>query len=544
MANRWILFRWVASLAIGAVLGFGASHPAGAQSFPAIQVPTQEAVEDPPDRVGRLSRVIGAVSFQTKDGSSWSRAERNFPVAPDTRYRTGQGAAVDMDFGMHRVALAPDTEVAIDSLDGRGLGVTLRNGEIYVRLGDIGLEHWSVQTPRGLVSLGGPGRYAVNAGEGAGAIWVTTIEGQAEIAGDGVDLRAGPGQSIVATRQGGEVVVAAPDAFVTSHMRAEQQGVRPYVAPPPHVAELPGGSELAQFGQWGETPDYGTVWYPPVTPAWLPYRHGHWASVAPWGWTWVDDAPWGFAPSHYGRWAEIDGRWAWVSGFAVTPYAPALVAFFGAGVAIAHRRADDWPRGNAVGWYPLRPRETFRPWFGTTARYRQAVNAGAVAGDPSGLANRRGTTIVPARAMTSSRQMRSWAQPVTQTGLADATPGLGRPLLPPIQRMEPHRPDWPRAGQGPLQPTVITPRTAPGNIAPPRPIAPPSSSQPLPRVERPSVPMPIVPHVFAAPRMEHRPQIAPRAIEPRSVPHAAPLQVFPARPSPAPAHRERRPGER
>src|SRR5436190_15810693 len=105
------------------------------------------------------------------------------------------------------------------------------------------------------------------------------------------------------------------------------------------VAAMPGGDELAQYGSWVESPEYGQAWYPQVAPDWAPYRDGHWAYVAPWGWTWVDSAPWGFAPFHYGRWAHIGGRWGWypgglVAGRPVPVYAPALVTFFGVGAAV------------------------------------------------------------------------------------------------------------------------------------------------------------------------------------------------------------------
>ena len=116
-------------------------------------------------------------------------------------------------------------------------------------------------------------------------------------------------------------------------------------------------------------PEYGQVWYPPVSPGWVPYRQGHWAYVAPWGWTWIDDAPWGFAPFHYGRWVQIGGRWAWTPGAVAVAeppvYAPALVAFIGIGAGVALGAAL---ASGSIGWVPLGPREPFRPWYHASNR--------------------------------------------------------------------------------------------------------------------------------------------------------------------------------
>jgi hypothetical protein len=106
---------------------------------------------------------------------------------------------------------------------------------------------------------------------------------------------------------------------------------------------------------------------------WAPYHDGHWAWVDPWGWTWVDDEPWGFAVTHYGRWAHRGGRWLWVPGPVQTRayYAPALVAFVG---------GDNFQisitSGNVggVAWFPLGPREVYRPAYSVSRGYFERVN--------------------------------------------------------------------------------------------------------------------------------------------------------------------------
>jgi hypothetical protein len=87
----------------------------------------------------------------------------------------------------------------------------------------------------------------------------------------------------------------------------------------------------------------------------------------------VDDAPWGFAVSHYGRWANLRGTWGWVPGPVRTRayYAPALVAFVGGGnfqLAISSGNVD------GVAWFPLGPREIYRPSYPVSRGYFENIN--------------------------------------------------------------------------------------------------------------------------------------------------------------------------
>ena len=88
----------------------------------------------------------------------------------------------------------------------------------------------------------------------------------------------------------------------------------------------------------------------------------------------MDDAPWGFAVSHYGRWTNLSGTWGWVPGPVRTRayYAPALVVFVG---------GDNFQltisSGNVVGgvaWFPLGPREVYRPVLPVSRGYFENIN--------------------------------------------------------------------------------------------------------------------------------------------------------------------------
>jgi hypothetical protein len=123
------------------------------------------------------------------------------------------------------------------------------------------------------------------------------------------------------------------DAKVSPHSRERYEAPR-Y---DPSLGEF--RDSLSPYGEWIDTPEYGTVWRPAVDDGWRPYFRGRWAWTAA-GWYWVADEPFGWAVYHYGRWAYLDGiGWSWLPGHR---WAPAWVAW-------------RWGDGYA-GWCPLGPR--------------------------------------------------------------------------------------------------------------------------------------------------------------------------------------------
>ena len=83
--------------------------------------------------------------------------------------------------------------------------------------------------------------------------------------------------------------------------------------------------ELAPYGHWEQTAEYGLVWVPNgVGPDWQPYTDGRWVETA-WGWSFASSVPWGSVVFHYGRWGFRAGvGWFWVPGYV---WAPAWVSW-------------------------------------------------------------------------------------------------------------------------------------------------------------------------------------------------------------------------
>lgn len=513
---------------------------APAASFGGVAPSLSRQAGDPPARVGRLALINGTVSFHTTDEDHWEPATLNYPVTSGNAFWTEPGARAEIEAAGTRFTMGEQTELDLDTLDEQSMVATEPQGEVYLRVSRLAEGQTDVvQTPRGVVTIRTPGRYAVVAGDTEHPTMVTVLEGTAEIAADNLSQQVGASQTAVITGSENfqaKIEPAQPDAFLTAVLDAERKAEHPAprqkaVAPPAVVAEMSGGEDLANYGEWESAPQYGTVWYPQVPSGWVPYREGHWAYVEPWGWTWVDAAPWGFAPFHYGRWVSIDGRWAWVPAeytVAEAPppiYAPALVSFFNPGTAIAAGVAVG---ALAVGWLPLGPREVYRPWYHCSPNYLRGVNVRQVRNvtnitntritnvTVNNYVNRVAATGMPAAAMATSRPVAAAARPIPVAQLGHARPIVGRvpvapttatagvsPALagrlhlkpPPASAAAPARPTAPgpaisagafHPGSAPLRNPAIRGATANGTAPVPRAAHPgPANRPPLPPLAMP-----------------------------------------------------------
>jgi hypothetical protein len=123
----------------------------------------------------------------------------------------------------------------------------------------------------------------------------------------------------------------------------QAEGPPPAEALPPQTAPSMQTfqADLAPYGRWVDTPEYGSVWVPYAAQRsdWQPYTDGHWVYTQ-WGWSFVSDVPWGWAPFHYGRWGWTPALgWFWVPRLV---WAPAWVS---------------WRYTNGhVAWSPFAPR--------------------------------------------------------------------------------------------------------------------------------------------------------------------------------------------
>lgn len=331
---------------------------------------------DPPSRVARLSFQSGSVSFRPGSVEDWTPAALNYPLTTGDHLWTESGARAEMHVGSTGIRMASGTALAILNLDDNIVQLSLTEGSLEVTIRSLGEEEsYEVDTPNAAISLLRPGRYRIDADDDNQVTVVTVRGGEAEISGAGsaFPVRASESARLTGVDSVAQEVGAAPgpdefDGWCEARDRREEQSqsVR-YVG-----QDMTGYEDLDQYGVWREDAQYGWIWAPRgLMVGWAPYRYGRWVWVEPWGWTWVDEEPWGFAPFHYGRWAYAGGGWVWVPGTMVRRpvYAPALVAFVGGpGFAISVSA------GGPVGWFPLGPREVYRPAYHVSDVYVRQVN--------------------------------------------------------------------------------------------------------------------------------------------------------------------------
>lgn len=333
---------------------------------------------DPPSRVARLSFMTGAVSFSPAGEDDWVQATINRPLTTGDRLWADAGARTEIQVGGAMIRMNADTGVTVLNLDDRITQLQLTQGALNVRVRRLEPDQvFEVNTPNLAFAVRQPGEYRIEVDPDGDATTIVVRKGQAEVYGEGaayaIDSRQPYRFTGTGLRNYEYVEVPPLDDFDRwsrdRDRRYDNSRSARYVS-----EDVVGYQDLDEYGTWRVDVTYGNVWVPNrVAADWAPYHDGHWAWVDPWGWTWVDDAPWGFAVSHYGRWTNLRGSWGWVPGPVRTRayYAPALVAFIG----------DDHfqltiSSGNigGVAWFPLGPREVYRPAYPVSRHYFENVN--------------------------------------------------------------------------------------------------------------------------------------------------------------------------
>lgn len=342
------------------------------------------AQADPPGRIGRIAVLSGTVNlYNPTTGESFS-APRNQPLTSGDILSTEPDARTEIQIGSMSVRLDGATSLQLVQIDDAQVRLYLDRGRAIAKLDSREtLDDFSLETRDGRFTARNTGIYRVDTDESHTT--GTAYYGALRFDGRDGDLDIGAGQSArftngFQTRHG--LSNAIQDDFTRWSAARDQRlaagNSSRYVSP-----EMTGATDLDDYGQWSETPEYGAIWFPrSVAADWAPYRSGHWAWVAPWGWTWVGHEPWGFAPFHYGRWVRHHGIWGWVPGarLARPVYAPALVAWTsapGIHISISSGRAP------TVGWFPLAPREVYVPIYRSSEHHVRRVNATHVSTIPN-----------------------------------------------------------------------------------------------------------------------------------------------------------------
>jgi len=328
---------------------------------------------DPPGRVAMVNVAEGQVSLSPAASDTWTTDVRNRPLGSGDKLWTDLNSRADVKVGSTSVRLGPQTGIELLGVDDSRLQLRLSAGtvQLHVRRLDPG-QSLELATPAGAVTVLRPGTYRLDVADGVDDLRVEVMRGQAEVATQARTYTLETGQ-LGEYAGGGSAQTTSllpADDFDNWATALDQRDDRS-VAARYVSADVPGYSELDDYGDWANYPTYGAVWVPRVAVDYVPYRDGHWAWIAPWGWTWVDSAPWGFVPFHYGRWVSLGGRWGWCPG-PIGPrayFAPALVGWIG-----GHGWNEGYAGRAAVGWFPLGWNEPYRPSYRASAAYARELN--------------------------------------------------------------------------------------------------------------------------------------------------------------------------
>jgi len=330
--------------------------------------------DEPVQRVARITFIDGDVAFLRAGVSEWSDAAINLPLLTGDQIYAGPGARVEIQLGRgYYIRLSENTALTFTDLSHTAAQFEVTEGIALIRLERYGsaFERFEVDTPNAALLLQQDGFYRIDV-RGEEASEVIVRNGLAEVTtSDGVfSLREGQ-RLLVDTGDNGRLEIVADssrDAWDDwSHERDTTIDRGPLSFAPTYVNQQEtdnhcfyGASELSSYGTWTNYGSYGYCWVPRVSSGWAPYRNGQWLWIPRAGWSWWSNEPWGWAPYHYGRWVYLNGLgWAWSPGIGSSYYRyghsyyqwrPALVGFFNCST----------PRGNYIGWYPLRPGERWR----------------------------------------------------------------------------------------------------------------------------------------------------------------------------------------
>ena len=387
--------------------------------------------DDPSSRIARVAFIQGAVSFQPAGTEDWVAAPLNRPLTTGDTVYGDQDSRAELQLGDSVMRLGGGSELSFVNLADTVTQVQLTAGTLLLRVRDLeDNETYEVDTPNLAFSVLRPGLYRIAVDPSSNTTTVTVRSGQGEVTGNGAayTMRNGDSDVYSGTDALSVDALAPPqeddfDAWSSQRdHRSERDVSAQYVS-----SDVVGYEDLDDYGSWSSSPEYGNVWYPSqVEAGWAPYHSGHWAYIAPWGYTWVDDKPWGFAPFHYGRWVWARNAWGWCPaaprpqyGPYVRPvYAPALVAWVGAGAGIA--------------WFALGPREVYVPSYHVSQNYVRDINISNTTVNRTVINNVYNTTIinnktvnvtyinrgVPGAVAATSAQAFASAQPVQKNRFA------------------------------------------------------------------------------------------------------------------------------
>ena len=287
-----------------------------AQEADAADAPVSHA------RIVRVSYVTGEVDLDS--GNGFESVTLNVPVTESNRLQTHSNgwAEVQMEDGS-MIRLAPDTLISFATLarsssGGTVTAIDLDQGEAEFKILKSSGNNFEVSVRNKTVVLGRSGFFRVT----------STNDDPMEVAVWKGSLAVHDGES------GQDVAIKKNETFVLDPNDPARYALDPnteadeldewskqrdsaagsYAANQSSPNQY-GMSDLGNYGQYTDDPEYGNLWQPYGAGLdWDPYGNGYYANTGL-GYTWISAYPWGWMPYRFGHWIFINGRgWFWAPG--------------------------------------------------------------------------------------------------------------------------------------------------------------------------------------------------------------------------------------
>lgn len=372
MALPRLSFRIPAALLVAALaLPFWGAQSAFAQS----NAYDEDLEDQPPSRVGRISRLDGDAAMRQPGSTQWTDADNNAPVFEGDEFFTSDNSRLEMQFGGGRyVRLGEDTDVVVAALDTDRVRLEMPVGSLIVSLRHFsGGDEFEISAPSAAITIKDEGTYRIDVTD-AGDTRMSVHEGKADVSTPDRSIRVEEGETAsmpygdpslvdVVAWTGYDALDSWSTGLDQDYARYESQSRGSgNVSSALYRNDIYGLSELSLYGGWINDASYGSCWIPRVGSGWSPYSNGYWQYYPGRGYTFISNDSWGWAPFHYGRWAYLKGfGWAWMPfssaggyggynygwGSSYYPWSPGLVSWY------------QYPGSPGYVWVPLAPGERY-----------------------------------------------------------------------------------------------------------------------------------------------------------------------------------------
>ncbi len=271
----------------------------------------------------RISYLTGGTFVQRSQDLGYEDAEINAPIAEGDRIGTTDGR-IEIYLGKRTyIRLDQNTKIDFTALPRRDRSqIRLKQwaGRIYLEAGELEREKSiEILTNDATFYVLDKGLYRIDVREN-GTTEILVFQGTVEAAGADGSMLVKGAQHLALTegrfdgRPSSFYAASSEDAFdkfnATRSAAVNRQLARRNLSG--DLADFE--SELDDYGDWANSPEFGNIWIPRGMGAdWRPYSMGRWMWLPMAGWTWVPYEPWGWGPFHYGRWQwAMNWGWYWI----------------------------------------------------------------------------------------------------------------------------------------------------------------------------------------------------------------------------------------